>query len=140
MRFPRGLKRDRVGGVKMTCRRWLLIAAGLTVAGLGSVIYSWPDPGPRPCRETFERVRMGMTPEEVVATVGGPPGDYTGGRYVVPLYMVTHWDPPPNLWIGEDAAFEVNYIDGKVGYLAFHEVSRWRGPTTWQRFRTWLGF
>jgi hypothetical protein len=56
----------------MTRRRRLAVFAVLAVVGLGAVKVALR-PWPRPCRETFEQVREGMTREEVLATVGDEP-------------------------------------------------------------------
>jgi hypothetical protein len=55
----------------MRRRRWVVLAAAVPATAL-AVFVLWPSE-PRPCRATFERVRQGMTREEVVATVGAPP-------------------------------------------------------------------
>ena len=62
----------------MRCRR---VIAGLVVLVMivALAVLLWPRP-PEPGRAAFERVRAGMTYAEVCATVGGPPGDYSGGR------------------------------------------------------------
>ena len=53
----------------------LIAAHGLAVVAL-IVAVGWTHHKPYPCLTTFERVREGMTLEEVEATVGGPPGNY----------------------------------------------------------------
>jgi hypothetical protein len=48
------------------------IVVGLVLLALAGVaVVFWPRP-PRPCLDTFDRVRVGMTREEVYATVGEP--------------------------------------------------------------------
>lgn len=47
-------------------------------------VVGWYAARPHPCRATFARVAVGMTRDEVYATVGGPPGWYVtdaGGWY-----------------------------------------------------------
>lgn len=60
-------------------------AHGLAVVAL-AVAVGWTHNKPHPCRNTFERVRVGMTREEVEATVGGPPGDYSSAGWKPPLF------------------------------------------------------
>jgi hypothetical protein len=64
-------------------RRWRLLVAP---AGLAVVVVLWPQPPSRIriTRETFERIREGMSRAEVLAILGGPPGDYRGGPTTAP--------------------------------------------------------
>jgi hypothetical protein len=57
------------------------VIVGLVVLAMVAVVavIVWPR-GPRPCRETFDQVRAGMTRDEVIATVGRSP-DYLFGQY-----------------------------------------------------------
>jgi hypothetical protein len=57
-------------------RRRIIIGGGL-LALVGSVAWVVWLCRPHPCRAAFEKVREGMTFEEVCATVGGPPGNYS---------------------------------------------------------------
>jgi hypothetical protein len=63
--------------IAMTRRRVLL---GLLLASAVLVCFAgwmWIATRPRVTRERFEQVKEGMTREEVIRTVGGPPGDYS---------------------------------------------------------------
>src|SRR5262249_26145447 len=66
--------------------------------------------GPRPCRATFELVRVGMTLEEIVAVVGGPPQPYN--TIPVTYEWIGHPDPRWSYenWTVNDAGLIV-YFD-----------------------------
>ena len=85
------------------------VVVGLVLLALAGVlaVALWPH-GPRPCRETFEQVREGMTYAEVCATVGGPPGAYTDGPKSVPYFDQTYGTY--ELWLAADGTLRV-YFD-----------------------------
>jgi hypothetical protein len=102
------------------------VIAGLVVLALVGVaaVMLWPR-GPRPSRATFEQVREGMTFEEVCATVGGPPGDYSDGGVST---IHTHWHPP-DMWWAEDGVLGVRFgDDGRAWQVIVTDglpLSRW---------------
>jgi hypothetical protein len=60
-------------------KRTLLVAlAGLTVVVAAGVVVLWPRASSRVTPENFDRIRKGMTQQEVEAVLG-PPGDYRTG-------------------------------------------------------------
>ena len=63
----------------MTRRRVLfgLLLASVVLAYFAG--WLWMASGPRVTRERFEQVKKGMSREEVIRIVGGPPGDYGTG-------------------------------------------------------------
>src|SRR5258708_5622078 len=85
---------------------------GLAIAAIALAIILFPR-GPRPCRGTFEQVRHGMTFDEVCATVGGPPGDYSRGD-AAPIWRLNgperEWEKDA-VWIADDACLIVYYDD-----------------------------
>jgi hypothetical protein len=94
------------------------MVVGLVVLALAATTayVLWPR-GPRPCRETFEQVREGMTYDEVCATVGGPPGDYTDGRSLVYRVSVSMYRfPDRELWAAEDSTLIVDFEDDGRSY------------------------
>lgn len=96
----------------------------------------WPR-GPRPCKETFERLREGMTKQEVYATVGGPPGDYSGGAT---LPLKTHWHPD-DMWWAKDGVLGVRFDDAGHAYeVQVTDGVRWPQPSVWSRCRSRFGF
>jgi hypothetical protein len=61
----------------MTRRRLFLFAALAALGVASTVAFLWPRP--RVTKESYERIKLGMTRPEVEALLGGPPGDYTSG-------------------------------------------------------------
>ena len=122
-------------------RRRVIVGLAVLAVPVAAVAL-WPR-GPRPCRETFEQVREGMAFEEVCATVGGPPGDYTGRPRAVPNGMVLPLPPfllpggPPEVWIGEDGEL-IAWFDpgGQVVQANVYPVGR---PPFWSRLLARLG-
>ena len=113
------------------------IIAGLVVLALAGVAVAlWPR-GPRPCRATFEQVREGMTYDDVCATVGGPPGDYSGGTR---FGLIDLNGPPITIWTAGDSELLVDFgYDGRVAWAEVIEVSDIPRPPLIDRLRAWLG-
>jgi hypothetical protein len=101
-------------------KRYLLAVLALTVAG--TVAFLWPRP--RVTKESYERIKLGMTRREVEAVVGGPPGDYTGGP-TLPA------DPEGALAEGvfQSDVTHVHLAEGVLqGDVSFHpSTGRWDG-------------
>jgi hypothetical protein len=93
---------DRPAGQNENMKRRRVIVVVVVLALVAVVAVFWPR-GPRPCRATFEQVRDGMTREEVAATVGAPPGDYTGHD----VCLVDDGDG--ETWTANDASLVVAY-------------------------------
>jgi hypothetical protein len=58
-------------------RLLVVLFALVALAVAGTVAVLWPRP--RVTKESYERIKLGMTRGEVEAVLGGPPGDYTNG-------------------------------------------------------------
>jgi hypothetical protein len=94
----------------------LLLASAVLACFAGWLVMS---SGPRVTRAKFERVKKGMTREEVIRTVGSKPGDYSsddGNLVFGPGILVSghHYDS----WISNDGGL----------YVWFDETG---GPFTW---------
>lgn len=125
------------------------VIVGLVVLALVAVVVGLSRPrGPRPCRDTFALVRQGMTFEEVCATVGGPPGDYTGGTRTGPDDLVggfspyilgddrTRWE----FWTGEDGELVGTFdLEGRLLWVEVWEVYPASPPSFWSRLLARLG-
>src|SRR3954454_15629192 len=62
-----------------------LLLVPLVLAAVEATVFAlWPS-RPRVCKASMERVREGMTYDQVVAAVGGPPGDYTTRPVTYPM-------------------------------------------------------
>jgi hypothetical protein len=78
-------------------------------------------------RPGFARIQSGMTEVEVWELLGGPPGDYTGGRWVPRGRPCS--GPPPRLWVGQTLAIRV-WLDEAEGRVIGKEiVDVQRAPT-----------
>jgi hypothetical protein len=90
--------------------------------------------GPRVTRARFEQVKEGMSRQEVIRTVGGPPGDYSARR--AELGHSTDYDR----WLCDDAALVVYFNDaGIVTETAILDLPPPR-LTLAEKIRRFLGF
>lgn len=122
--------------------RWVTGAVGVLVAVVLAVALTWYATRPYPCRATFERVKEGMTRAEVEATVGGPPGDYSGGRAFPRRAWADSWAPDPGgtSWVAVDGELMVWFDPaGTVTRTDIEDVLRLTGPTVLARLRAMLG-
>ena len=59
----------------MRRRKLLVVLVGLAVVGAAGMVVMWPR-ADSITQENFDRILVGMSPAEVEAIFGGPPGDY----------------------------------------------------------------
>jgi hypothetical protein len=115
----------------MTRRRvffGLLLASAVLACFAGWLLTT---SGPRLTRERFEQVKNGMSREEVIRTVGGPPGnDNSGGGYMNNLHYAEQWS-------ADDGLLLVQFDD--AGTVTDMLVLRRSPPTLIERIRRWLG-
>jgi hypothetical protein len=123
----------------MTRRRgwWLLLigAAILVVAVAAAALRLSQQP--RPSRETFVLVKEGMTRERVIATVGGPPANYSTEWEV----FTENW-APSEVWHTDDFALAVTFDrEGRAERMVLYDYSSlpWTRPSFFQRVRQSLG-
>jgi hypothetical protein len=120
----------------MTRRRLLcgLLLASALLACFGG--WLWVASGSRVSLVRFERVKKGMSREEVIRTVGGPPGDYSaerGGPFCKGLL------PEHERWICDDGELFVRFDeDDTAAHLEVFDALR-PTPTLSVRIRRWLG-
>jgi hypothetical protein len=109
----------------MRRRRWIWLTVAAAVAVALSVFW-WMRP--RPCQGTFEQIRTGMTLDEVVATLGGPPGNYRS--VPVPRAHTGGWPERFEQWDADDGVFSVRFDEaGTVEDTKFSPATE--RPTTW---------
>jgi hypothetical protein len=123
--------------VAMTRRRLLcgLLLASAVLACFGG--WLWMASARKPSRAKFEQVKKGMTREEVIRTVGGPPGNYsTSDRF----------GTAQDLWVADDAELRVKFDDaGTATEVVVFNGHIYSGPvvlrplTFTERIRRWLG-
>jgi len=113
----------------------LIAVHGLAVAAL-AVAVGWTHEKPRPCRKTFERVRVGMTRAEVEATVGGPPGDFSSADWVSRPFRIPGGEA---VWIYDEVELNVWYADdGRVSKVSVGPSFCFRQPSRWERVWEWV--
>lgn len=116
----------------------LIAAHALTVAAL-VVAVGATHRKPRPCRKTFERVQVGMTREEVKATIGGPPGDYISADWMLVPYRTDIWFNSPTVWVSNGDKLQVWYADdGRVTEARVGPSRYFRRPARCERVWSWL--
>ena len=118
----------------MTRRRFLCGLLLLSVVLACFTGWLWMASGPRITRERFEQVKKGMSREEVIRTVGGPPGNYSPLRAVP---MLTPHREDFDEWICDGGYLVVFYDDANKAALV--EIRRIASPTLTERIRHWLG-
>jgi hypothetical protein len=126
-------------------RRRPRATVGLVVLALVGVVAAvlWPS-GPRPCRATFKQVREGMSFEEVCATVGAPPGDFTDGEYHLTgmPFLSLNW----RSWRADGVELMIWLEEDRVTWLSILPLQRHidferaMSPGPWNRLRARLGF
>src|SRR5262245_63499924 len=113
-------------------KRYCTVTAGLMVCGI-ALWYTLSQAhffGPRPCKATFLQVREGMTMEEVIATVGGPPGDYRKSKYVYQTGRTLATAHSGTFWVADDEELILGFDDNnKVSYVGFMGVLEFRPYT-----------
>ena len=125
-------------------RRRVIVGLGVVAVLTAAAVLLWPR-GPQPCRATFGQVHEGMTFEEVCARVGGPPGDYTGGRSLdlhPPADPAGVSDPVPDryLWAAEDGLLVVDFgSDGRADGVMVCDPELSPAPSLLGRLRARLG-
>jgi hypothetical protein len=100
------------------------------------VVALWPR-DPRPCRATFEQVRDGMTYDEVCATVGGPPGDYSDGRNDDFRSWVLNISPHSRAWGGRNEVLIVWLNDDNT--ISDTRIGEYSHRPLFRRFLEWVG-
>ena len=98
---------------------------------------------PEITQDTYQRVELLMTEEEIEAVVGGPPGDYTRA-----LYAITGGGVPPKdngqpvrqyrYWVTPYGYLAVGFAeDGRACSKSFDKVVLLREPTLFERVFGW---
>jgi hypothetical protein len=85
----------------------------------------------------FEQVKEGMSREEVVRTMGGPPGNYSGGLC---QSMCRRGLGSCQRWLYDEGELLVRFDDAdRATYVVVRPVWHLRPPPLTQRIRSWLG-
>src|SRR5262249_47957069 len=113
---------------RLLCGLLLLSAVLVCVAG-----WLWAASGSRVSSARFKDVKRGMSREQVIRTVGGPPGDYLsdgdGDRNKLTRFGI-------EAWVCDDADLHVEFDDAD---MATNVIVRVQRPLTLpERIRRWL--
>jgi outer membrane protein assembly factor BamE (lipoprotein component of BamABCDE complex) len=113
---------------------WLLAPETPTVGPLS---------GLRVTRDQLEEVTIGMSTEQVIRTVGGPPGNYTNGPISTEACACLHPDQWPlyGHWICDDGHLVVYFDKGGIvqDLMIYEVVCLPKRPTRKEVIRRWLG-
>jgi hypothetical protein len=105
---------------RISLRLGLLVLLAL-VGFVGLVL--WATPNHRINRESFARIRPGMSKNEVESIVGCAPGAYSNdGTEREPTILWTKWTQPDNTDV---------FIPIEVGPRAGHRIDEYSGPHYW---------
>jgi hypothetical protein len=118
----------------MTRRRLLcglLLASAVLACFAG---WLWTTSGPRVTRARFEQVKEGMSRDEVIHTVGGPPGNYSRDDTIgMPTGLRYH---RYESWICDDGELAVRFdAAGTVSHAVVLDVWNLGSPTLTERIR-----
>jgi hypothetical protein len=101
-------------------RKWVfgsLAAALLLLGALPPLAMPWRCPVNR---AAYDRIEVGMTPAQVQAILGGPPGDYR--TRLVMTNLKSGGGLPWSVWQGDEGEVWVSFEGGVVRYTAFREA------------------
>jgi hypothetical protein len=95
---------------------------------------------PAVSHERYERIKVGMTPEEVEAILGVPPGKYETRRHRRITYAFPWSD---YIWRGDEGTIAVRFDgSGRVEWHIFIDISEYtvdEDPTFFERLQRLLG-
>jgi hypothetical protein len=136
--------------VKAIIRRYRWLIALACIGGMLAGWWLWTPSDTVLSRQMYDRIRLGMTPEEVSRIIGQPPSpkplvfNYLRAASNGPWEEMSckgnpsqrTWEMPSEWWLDKGLAIEVAYSDGRVHDTSFN-VRHWTWDTpAWK----WLGF
>src|SRR5262245_13758473 len=123
----------------MNRRKWLriILLAAIAVTALAALV--WWTSRPRISQATADRIREGMTEQQVIDIVGLPPGSYCSERSFWKQILRANWAVDfqsgksrigrpgswyyRHYWIFEDRILYVDFRDGlSLGAAGYHEI------------------
>jgi len=140
--------------------KWLAIVLAVVLLGLGTALLLWPRD--RITAESWQKIRIGMTEEEVAEILGGPgmshetfltqydrlekelgrsPCEFERPKLEEPedWVFVVWWDRA-RIWTGRCGIIEIELDqDNKVCWKRFKGL-RWKTADVIDRLRDWLGW
>ena len=127
-------------------RRTLIVLTG-TVFGLTVAAASWHFIKPKPVitGERADAIQVGMTKAEVIALVGGPPGDYAPGEIITYVRGCVGADSSGfyegTNWWGREGMIQVQFNEqGLVDSVGFYPAHVSYRTGTWSNLRAMLPY
>ena len=138
--------------------KWLTIVLAVSLLGFGTAFLLWPRD--RITAESWQKIRIGMTEEEVVEILGGPGITWEDALAEYQRLEKEMGKPPyeienpsleePNglvpvaytvkVWTGRRGIMEIDFdLDNHVRWKGFHGI-RWINGGILDRLRDWLGW
>jgi hypothetical protein len=120
-------------------KRWRAIPRLVALLFVAAAATLLSPRSPRPCQATFEQVREGMTYDDVCETVGGPPGDYSGGR-CIDGWINMRRTRSVTYWTTTESVLSIVFdSDGRAAVVRTYEPTLVPEPPLKERLRVWLG-
>jgi hypothetical protein len=129
--------------------KWLAIVLAVSLLGFGTALWLWPRD--RITAESRQKIRIGMTEDEVVEILGGPGMNHEeylhhrrdfeieGPELDEPEWGVPDWEMGKT-WIGRRGLIRINLDqENRVSWKGFDGV-RWNNGSILDRLRDWLGW
>jgi hypothetical protein len=111
----------------------LLLVSTVLVCGAG---WLWIVNGRKMTLARFQQVKEGMSREEVIRTVGGPPGDYSKGTVLQIGSGLSDYQS----WACDDGDLFVRFDDAdRATEVVIIDPFYLQSPTLTERIRRWLG-
>ena len=134
--------------------KWLAIVLAVSLLGFGTALFLWPRD--RITVESWQKIRIGMTEDEVAEILGGPGMSWeereakqnaiaknVGKDPFVPNEVFLY-EPPlvivgtDKYWLGPRGMIAI-FFDQEQGHVCSKRFNGWRSDF-WDSLRDWLGW
>jgi len=122
----------------MSKRRLYCTIALFVIFACLIVVYVVASDSGRITRQKLESVQEGMTLEEVIRTVGQPPGNHANGRCVSMPHGLRYWNYES--WLCDEGQLLVLFdADGIATDVAVYDVINFGPPTLFEQIKRLFG-
>ena len=122
--------------------KWLAIVLAVSLLGFGTALLLWPRD--RITVESWQKIRIGMTEDEVAEILGGPRMSWSEfeARYVALQKQIkmpgVAWRPDTDkVWMGQRGILILRFDEGRVIEKLLYDIIN---PSLIDRIRDWLGW